>query len=264
MNKRLLLYWLLMLLWLFAAGQIHPSAGAWSGKFLTATGCVEAPASLPFYQKAGVQLLHTRPFLAEDISSLLLFGVLPLNKSLAASFYLSQLQFDGFRQLHGSIGLGRKLSDHWFLGVAGIYERNRFGNGEKNGWWRASAVLRYQHNDIAAGLGLKTADPYRTDRSILNEIYLACGKDFSDQLYADLSLHYLLSYPISLRSNLIYRILDQCQMAIAVETLPFRYAVEIGYVKKQWQILLLGYRIPGIGWTPGLRIGINSPQKKQP
>lgn len=212
-----------------------------------------APASLARASQPMIGLAGMNPYLADNTRQLFLFTCMPFDGQ-GAALGIGRLAFEGYENRRLLAAYGRSLSGGLQLGGAVEYQSERFFDGNRLGRWKAVFNTKWQPGKLLLGL-------YgRTEKEISPgplRVYIdgTAAADLDSSLYIDFAVGWQRFSGWRCAGSFQYCFREAWLLATGIGVVPFFLSYETGYLKAGWMFLVTGTHAPGIGWSPGVKIG---------
>lgn len=220
-----------------------------------------SPASLASIRQPAASLAGMNPYLADNTRQLFFFACMPFDRQ-GAALGVGRLAFEGYENRRLLAAYGRSLSGRLQLGGAVEYQSERFFDGNRLGRWKAVFNTKWQPGKLLLGL-------YgRTERGIANGplwVYIdgTAAADLDSSLYIDFTVGWQRFSGWRCTGSFQYCFKEAWLLAASIGLIPFFVSYETGYLKAGWMLLVMGAHVPGIGWTPGVKIGFRFSNEKR-
>jgi hypothetical protein len=237
----------------------HPSSGNWSRLFVSSAAPFCTPSSFALFGDPAVRIEHDRPYFIEGLSDTKLYFILPVTAHAAAGLAVTRFGNDVFNELRVSAGYGRRLSDHWNIGILFSYEHTKIKGFTGSAGLYSAAGLQYFGKGFSAGLFAHTSfSDKQSQPKLFQQIGIGFAKEWSGQFYSDLQMFIQPGNKQTVNASLQYRIWEGWLIALRAETNPLRYGIETGMGWRKWHLLFSGNWHPALGWSPGIAISFPS------
>ncbi|MFT4023727.1 MAG: hypothetical protein QM664_08090 [Flavihumibacter sp.] len=220
-----------------------------------------APVSMLQADQTTTGIMATRPYLIDGARQLYLFSCMPFGRQ-AAGLGCRRFVTDGYEDLDLSLAYAKKLSAHLSLGAGIGRQSQRFFDGARHSRWKAvfNTALR-QPRWVAAVYARIEKDAFPSPALLYLDATAAADLDAS--LYVDFSLSWQSNAGIGGSGSFQYCYRNSWLLAFCVVARSFSVSYETGYIKNGWLIAVSGVQTPGIGWSPGVKLGFSFIRKRQ-
>lgn len=219
---------------------------------------VNNPAAMGFHPSSSIGLSYQNRYLLNELSTSSLSFLWSFKKKGKLGSYFSHYGNNMYRLMSGGLSYGMKLHPTFSMGIGLNYHRLQFGDiyGFSH---RLSATfgLYYQlnsnldfgfvvHNASRSALSTDTEERFPT------RFNLGVKYQFSKQVFWSVEAEKYLTFPLNVKSGILYKHNKQLSISLGVNTKPVLMAFGVGLQLKHFQFYMSAAWYQSLGVNPAM------------